>query len=211
MITAADSFLFLLLEQYGLRRLEAFFGSLISIMVVTFGYMYIQAAPSQSEVFLGSLTWYVPSNCLEQAIAILGAVIMPHNIYLHSSLVLSRDIDTKDKAKVREANFYYFIESAIALFLSFIVNMFVLAVFAISFYNVSGIDSSLIDLQTAGDYLGTKFGSSIKYIWAVGLLAAGQSSTMTGTYAGQFVMEVSGVRGYRYVWYEGGNIRVWLV
>jgi len=109
---------------------------------------------------------------------------MPHNIYLHSALVLSREIDTSDEKKVREANFYYSIESAIALFISFIINMFVVAVFAKGFFGKNDIG-----LSDAGELLGQKYGHIALYIWGIGLLAAGQSSTMTGTYAGQFVMQ----------------------
>ena len=140
-----------------------------------------------------------------QAVGILGAVIMPHNLYLHSALVLSRKIET-NKAKKHEANIYNGIESSIALFISFIINMFVISVFANGFSDKTGkepqfakCDTELddtyvcgaqnIDLNAAGCCLAAVFQPSIKYIWAVGLLAAGQSSTMTGTYAGQFVME----------------------
>ena len=70
------------------------------------------------------------SKELLQAVGIIGAVIMPHNLYLHSALVKSRSIDRRDKSKVSDANFYYFIEAAIALFISFIINVFVVSVFA---------------------------------------------------------------------------------
>lgn len=70
------------------------------------------------------------SSVLMQAVGIVGAVIMPHNLYLHSALVKSRDVDRTKPKKVREANYYFFIEAAIALFVSFIINVFVVAVFA---------------------------------------------------------------------------------
>lgn len=70
------------------------------------------------------------SDALLQAVGIVGAVIMPHNLYLHSALVKSRDVDRTKPKKVREANYYFFIEAAVALFVSFIINVFVVAVFA---------------------------------------------------------------------------------
>lgn len=78
-------------------------------------------------------------NCngkvLLSAVGIVGAVIMPHNLYLHSALVKSREIDRKQPTKVREANFYFFVEAGVALFVSFIINVFVVAVFGNGLYN----------------------------------------------------------------------------
>lgn len=74
-------------------------------------------------------------KALLQAVGIIGAVIMPHNLYLHSALVKSRDVDRKSSQKVKEANYYFFIEACIALFVSFVINVFVVAVFAHGLYN----------------------------------------------------------------------------
>ncbi|KAM9673498.1 natural resistance-associated macrophage protein 2 isoform 4-T5 [Trichechus inunguis] len=213
LITIADTFVFLFLDKYGLRKLEAFFGFLITIMALTFGYEYVTVKPSQSQVLKGM---FVPtcSGCdtqqIEQAVGIVGAVIMPHNMYLHSALVKSRQINRANKREVQEANKYFFIESCIALFVSFIINVFVVSVFAEAFFgktneqvvqvckNTSiawtGLfpdnNSTLtVDIYKGGIVLGCYFGPAALYIWAVGILAAGQSSTMTGTYSGQFVME----------------------
>ncbi|XP_042621757.1 natural resistance-associated macrophage protein 2-like isoform X1 [Cyprinus carpio] len=213
LITIFDTFVFLFLDKYGLRKLEAFFGFLITIMALSFGYEYVRVAPDQVEVLKGMFVPYC-SGCgaaqLEQAVGIVGAVIMPHNIYLHSALVKSRDINRGNKKEVKEANKYYFIESSIALFISFLINVFVVAVFAEAFYgktnmevgqkcNESGSPHSdlfpannqtlEVDIYKGGVVLGCFFGPAALYIWAVGILAAGQSSTMTGTYSGQFVME----------------------
>lgn len=90
LITIADTFTFLFLDKYGLRKLEGFFGLLITIMAVTFGYEYIVAKPNQGELLKGMFFPYCSncnSNALKQAVGIIGAVIMPHNIYLHSALV----------------------------------------------------------------------------------------------------------------------------
>uniref|UniRef100_A0A8C4DPJ0 Solute carrier family 11 member 2 n=1 Tax=Dicentrarchus labrax TaxID=13489 RepID=A0A8C4DPJ0_DICLA len=208
LITITDTFVFLFLDKYGLRKLEAFFGFLITVMALSFGYEYVLVKPDQGELLKGMFLPYC-AGCgpvqLEQAVGIVGAVIMPHNIYLHSALVKSRDIDRKNKKEVKEANKYYFIESTIALFISFLINVFVVAVFAEAFYNKTNMEvvgihphSGLfpqdnntleVDIYKGGVVLGCVFGPAALYIWAIGILAAGQSSTMTGTYSGQFVME----------------------
>jgi len=112
---------------------------------------------------------------------------MPHNLYLHSSLVLTRKINNKSANSVNEANIYNAIESAISLFISFVISTAVIATFAV--YSSDPTKDKDLDLESASLALEDVFGSAAKYIWAIGLLAAGQSSTMTGTYAGQFVME----------------------
>jgi natural resistance-associated macrophage protein len=212
LMTGIDTFTFLFLENYGLRKLEAFFCVLIATMCCTFGYMYISSAPPQLDILKRV---FVPgcTNCTskvtEQAVGILGAVIMPHNIYLHSALVLSREINRDKEQSVKEGILYNSIESALALTASFIINLFVVCIFGKMFY---GKDTDgHITLLTAGDELKkydcptgtnrTVFNSTSPspsvpcspgpfwIIWGIGLLAAGQSSTMTGTYAGQFVME----------------------
>lgn len=214
LITIVDTFFFLFLDKYGLRKLEAFFGLLITIMGITFGYEYIRVKPDQGQLLKGMFFPYC-DGCgtpqLEQAVGIVGAVIMPHNMYLHSALVKSRDINRSNKKEVREANKYFFIESSIALFISFLINVFVVTVFAEAFFGktnadvreqcfnqTSGGQSVLfpnntdilkVDIYKGGVVLGCYFGPAALYIWAVGILAAGQSSTMTGTYSGQFVME----------------------
>ncbi|XP_055326953.1 protein Malvolio-like isoform X3 [Sitodiplosis mosellana] len=217
LITIIDTFSFLMLDKYGLRKLELLFGFLISVMAVTFGYEYIVSAPSQIDVMEGMfIPWCKDCGSKEllQAVGIVGAVIMPHNLYLHSALVKSRDVDRRDSAKVRDANMYFFIEASIALFVSFIINVFVVSVFAHGLFNQTnnnvvqmcknnssplyaealdlfGKSTDLVDadLYKGGIFLGCSFGIAAMYIWAVGILAAGQSSTMTGTYAGQFAME----------------------
>ncbi|KAM6463824.1 natural resistance-associated macrophage protein 1 isoform 1-T1 [Liasis olivaceus] len=217
LITIVDTFFFLFLDKYGLRKLEAFFGLLITIMAVTFGYEYVVVNPDQKEVLKGIFIPYC-KHCgheqLLQAVGIIGAIIMPHNIYLHSSLVKTREVDRTNQKAVKEANMYFLIESTIALFVSFLINLFVMAVFGQAFFqhtnqeahdvcanhslflNQSSFpnfpennETVTVDIFQGGIILGCYFGSIALYIWAVGILAAGQSSTMTGTYAGQFVME----------------------
>uniref|UniRef100_A0A668UUA9 Solute carrier family 11 member 2 n=1 Tax=Oreochromis aureus TaxID=47969 RepID=A0A668UUA9_OREAU len=191
LITITDTFVFLFLDKYGMTKEGWFYqGELLKGMFVPY---CAGCGPVQ----------------LEQAVGIVGAVIMPHNIYLHSALVKSREVDRKNKKEVKEANKYFFIESTIALFVSFLINVFVVAVFAQAFYNKSNIEvvkcnatgsphtdlfplnnnTLEVDIYKGGIVLGCFFGPAALYIWAIGILAAGQSSTMTGTYSGQFVME----------------------
>jgi natural resistance-associated macrophage protein 2 len=125
---------------------------------------------------------------------------MPHNLYLHSALVKSRKVDRTQPSKVKEANYYFFIEASIALFVSFIINVFVVAVFAHGMNGKTNEDiiavcqneTSIIneaksifvgkdldvDIYKGGIFLGCAFGMFALYMWAIGILAAGQSSTV---------------------------------
>ncbi|KAL5006554.1 hypothetical protein ScPMuIL_015360 [Solemya velum] len=137
-------------------------------MAVTFGYEYIMVSPSQTKVMEGLFIPYC-KDCgppqLLQAVGIIGAIIMPHNIYLHSALVKSRDVD---RTKREELCAKWKPHAEV-------------------FNNTNG--ELVVDLYRGGVLLGCEFGTAAMYIWAIGILAAGQSSTMTGTYTGQFVME----------------------
>ncbi|KAK6028937.1 metal ion transporter, metal ion transporter family [Ostertagia ostertagi] len=214
LVTIVDTFTFLFIDRYGVRKLEVVFGLLISTMALSFGYEYFVVAPPVLSVLQGT---FIPwcTGCgreeLLQGISIVGAVIMPHNLYLHSALVKSRRVDRAKRERVAEANFYFTVESAIALTCSFFINVFVVAVFAHGFYHKTNYDvrtscdaqhgifdpyafpynneTATSDIYKAGIFLGCEFGLAALYVWAIGIFAAGQSSTMTGTYAGQFVME----------------------
>ncbi|KAL3840454.1 hypothetical protein ACJIZ3_025045 [Penstemon smallii] len=189
LITASDCFMFLLLENYGVRKLEGVFAVLISTMALSFAWMFADAKPSKKELLIGLLVPRLSSRTIRQAVGVVGCIIMPHNVFLHSALVQSRKIDPNKKGQVQEAINYYSIESSAALFVSFMINLFVTTVFAKGFYGSKQADS--IGLVNAGQYLEDKYGGGlfpILYIWGIGLLAAGQSSTITGTYAGQFIM-----------------------
>ncbi|GFZ10187.1 NRAMP metal ion transporter 2 [Actinidia rufa] len=188
-ITASDCFIFLFLENYGVRKLEAVFAVLISTMGITFAWMFADTKPSGKELILGLLVPRLGSKTIRQAVGVVGCVIMPHNVFLHSALVQSRKIDPDKKGHVQEALNYYSIESSVALLVSFMINLFVTTVFAKGFYSTKQANN--IGLVNAGQYLEEKYGGGlfpILYIWGIGLLAAGQSSTITGTYAGQFIM-----------------------
>ncbi|CAB3400327.1 unnamed protein product [Caenorhabditis bovis] len=214
LITVLDTFTFLFIDRCGVRKLEMFFGLLITIMAASFGYEFVVVKPSLPAIISGTVIPWC-SGCgkeeFMQAISAVGAVIMPHNLYLHSALVKSRRINRKSRSCVEEANKYYVIESAVALSASFFINLFVVAVFAHGLYGKTnadvremcisqhGIPDPLafpnntnpveVDIYKGGIYLGCEFGLAAMFVWAVGIFAAGQSSTMTGTYTGQFVME----------------------
>jgi Mn2+/Fe2+ NRAMP family transporter len=183
LITMADTFTFLFIHIYGVRKLEFFFAFLICVMAACFYLNMFIVLPAAEDVFGGFIP-YIPAGAGTATIGLVGAVIMPHNLYLHSALVLSRDVDTSNHGKIKEANMYFAIEAGLSLFVSFLINLAVISVFA----HFEGEDDSVNGLESAGNALNT-FGNGSQYIWAVGLLAAGQSSTMTGTYAGQFVMQ----------------------
>ncbi|XP_054797726.1 metal transporter Nramp2-like isoform X1 [Prosopis cineraria] len=188
-ITASDCFVFLFLENYGVRKLEAVFAVLIGTMAISFAWMFGDTKPSGKELLMGILVPRLSSKTIRQAVGVVGCVIMPHNVFLHSALVQSREVDLRKKGQVQEALKYYTIESTVALSVSFIINLFVTTVFAKGFYGSKQANS--IGLVNAGQYLQEKYGGGlfpILYIWGIGLLAAGQSSTITGTYAGQFIM-----------------------
>ncbi|XP_028772598.1 metal transporter Nramp2 isoform X2 [Neltuma alba] len=189
LITASDCFILLFLENYGVRKLEAAFAVLIATMALSFAWMFGDTKPSGHELLMGILVPRLSSKTIRQAVGVVGCVIMPHNVFLHSALVQSRKIDPLNKGRVQEALKYYSIESSAALLVSFIINLFVTTVFAKGFYGTKQANS--IGLVNSGQYLQEKYGGGlfpILYIWGIGLLAAGQSSTITGTYAGQFIM-----------------------
>ncbi|RLO01957.1 hypothetical protein DYB28_006129 [Aphanomyces astaci] len=184
LITAVDTFTFLLLHHFGVRKLEAFFMALVAVMLVCFCTNAIQGSPDATQVLQGFVPSIPKRYATTQAVGILGAVIMPYNLFLHSGLVQSRSVDRQDGRKLAQANKYFAIEGAVALFVSFLINLAVVCVFAQSFFSLDCLPSfDIHGINTACLPLGAKT------IWAVGLLAAGQSSTMAGTYAGQFVME----------------------
>ncbi|CCD70795.2 NRAMP-like transporter smf-2 [Caenorhabditis elegans] len=214
LITILDTFTFLFIDRYGIRKLEFIFVALISTMAISFGYEFVVMKPVLTKVLTGTVVPWC-SGCGKEeiitAISIFGAVIMPHNFYLHSALVKSRKVDRSSKTRIAEANKYFSIESAFALSVSFFINLFVLSVFARGLYQKTNGDvnsmclshndipdsnvfpnntsSVTVDLFQGGIYLGCQFGLFAMIIWAIGIFAAGQSSTMTGTYTGQFVME----------------------
>ncbi len=187
LITVLDTFLFLLLQRLGIRKMEAFIICLIAIIGISFLTEIIIAKPQMGEVVKGFIP-SIPSNAaLYIAVGIIGATVMPHNLYLHSALVQTRKIK-RDEKGIRRAIKLNFIDSTIALNLAFFVNAAILVLAASAFYFKGRTDVAEIKLayELLDPLLGSKWAP---YLFAIALIAAGQSSTITGTLAGQIVME----------------------
>lgn len=134
-ITILDSFLFLFIHYFGVRKLEFFFLVLIAIMTVTFMINMIEARPDPGEMAFGTFIPTIPDGSIQAALGLVGAVIMPHNLYLHSSLVLTRSVGTSNYDQMRDAIVYNNIESAISLFVSFVISTMVIGTFAVYIAN----------------------------------------------------------------------------
>lgn len=181
-ITILDTFIILLINSFGMRKLEILFAILILIMFFCFLVNLLMIKPVFEDLLLGLYFPSIPNNAYSEAMALVGSITTPHNLYLHSSLVLHQKLEKKDmNNEIR----YLRAELALSLVFSFFINLTVVSTFA----HFSDVNKH-IELSNAGDYLANTFGELGKYIWAIGLLASGQSSTMTGTLAGQYVMHV---------------------
>ena len=184
-ITGFDTLLLLVIQQYGIRKMEALILVFISTIGLSFIIEVILAKPVWGEVITG----FVPrlnSESLYVAIAILGATVMPHNLYLHSALVQTRIIGSTDESK-RIACKYNLIDTSIALNAAFFVNAAILIVSAAVFFSRGIVVTEIQQAhQLLDPLLGTAFAGTL---FGVALIAAGQSSTLTGTLAGQIVME----------------------
>ncbi len=186
-LTILDTFLLLILQRYGIRKMEAFIVSLVAIVGISFLIQLIMAKPEMHEVVKGFVPSIPDNNALYIAIGIIGATVMPHNLYLHSALVQTRKIKRTD-AGIRQALKLNFIDSTIALNLAFLVNAAILILAAAVFYKTGRTD--VAEIQDAYELLSQLLSSKLAPIlFAVALIAAGQSSTVTGTLAGQIVME----------------------
>eukprot|EP00746_Dinoflagellata_sp_MGD_P010456 gnl/MRDRNA2_/MRDRNA2_121591_c0_seq1.p1 gnl/MRDRNA2_/MRDRNA2_121591_c0~~gnl/MRDRNA2_/MRDRNA2_121591_c0_seq1.p1 ORF type:complete len:553 (+),score=66.42 gnl/MRDRNA2_/MRDRNA2_121591_c0_seq1:44-1702(+) len=225
-ITGLDTFTFLLIHYFGKRLLEAFIFILILMMMACF-FLNFAIAPSPAEDFFGGFVPTCPTYAVTPLVGTIGAVIMPHNIYLYGALVQSRGLNRQSELHVHQGNKYNFADAAVALGVSFFINVALMSSFANGFFSTpcaenegaglvcvpgtSGPSSKAvgaavlpcinhegghgycndIGLDNAGTALQTLFGTHgkvAKNIFALGVLAAGQASTMTGTLAGQHVM-----------------------
>jgi NRAMP (natural resistance-associated macrophage protein)-like metal ion transporter len=184
LVTAAAAFGFLFLERFGTRPLELFFGLLILILALSMGGLFAEINPDRAAVLEGFVVPRLPASAMSQAVGMVGCIIMPHNLFLHSALVQSRVVE---KGEEREAITLYTIESTAAILTSVLINSAVVSIFAKGFHG--GPHADEIGLKNAGSYLGRQYGEVMRIIWGLGLVAAGQSSTMTGAYAGQWVMQ----------------------
>jgi len=186
-LTVADTFLFLLLQRWGIRKMEAFIIALVGIIGLSFLIEMFIAQPHLGEVAQGFVPRLQNEEALYIAIGIIGATVMPHNLYLHSALVQTRKIN-RDEKSIRKVIKYNFIDSAIALNLAFFVNAFILILAATVFFKAGKTD--IAEIRQAHELLAPMLGTNLAPIlFAVALIAAGQSSTITGTLAGQIVME----------------------
>lgn len=187
LITVLDTFLLLFLINKGIRKMEAFIIALVVVIGISFVFEMFFAQPVMGDVMRGLIPSMPNSAALYIAIGIIGATVMPHNLYLHSSLVQTRKFD-RSPAGIKQALKYNFIDSTIALNLAFFVNAAILILAAATFHNNGLFD--IAEIQDAHKImepiLGTKWAP---ILFAVALIAAGQSSTITGTLAGQIVME----------------------
>lgn len=187
LITVLDTFLLLLLQRMGMRKMEAFIIALVAIIGLSFLVEIIMAKPQLGEVVTGFVPSIPGKEALFIAIGIIGATVMPHNLYLHSALVQTRRIK-RDEQGIKRALKLNFIDSTIALNAAFFVNAAILVLAATVFFKAGRSD--VAEIKTAHEllsgFLGTKLAPTL---FAIALIAAGQSSTVTGTLAGQIVME----------------------
>jgi manganese transport protein len=190
-LTALDVLLILLLQQKGFRFIEALVISLIGIICVCFGLELLFSQPALSGMmhglFVPSLQILRDPGMLYIAIGILGATVMPHNLYLHSAVVQTRGFERTAEGK-REALRYGMFDSTVALTIAFFVNAAILIVSAATFFR-HGLNQ-VAEIQDAYKLLSPVLGiTGASTVFALALLASGQNSTLTGTLAGQVVME----------------------
>ncbi|ASE35807.1 Nramp family divalent metal transporter [Staphylococcus pettenkoferi] len=195
-ITVLDVFLLLFIMRFGFRKIEAIVGVLIFTVLAIFVFEVFVASPHMNEMlegFLPSQSIITNHSILFIALGIVGATIMPHNLYLHSSIVQSRMYDRNSTESKAQAIKYATMDSNIQLIIAFVINCLLLVLGAALFY---GVDSDKLggfyDLYHAlqnQPLLGATLGSIMSTLFAVALLASGQNSTITGTIAGQIVME----------------------
>ncbi|MEZ0180682.1 Nramp family divalent metal transporter [Flavobacterium oncorhynchi] len=187
LITVLDTFLLLFLINKGIRKMEAFIIVLVAIIGLSFIFEMIFAQPEVPKILAGLIPSIPNSAALYIAIGIIGATVMPHNLYLHSSLVQTRKFD-RSPAGIKQALKYNLIDSTIALNLAFFVNAAILILAAATFHKNGMFE--VAEIQDAHQFLEPLLGTKwAPILFAVALIAAGQSSTVTGTLAGQIVME----------------------
>lgn len=186
-ITVLDTFLLLFLQRLGMRKMEAFIIALVAVVGVSFLIEILLAQPPMGEVAKGFIPSLPNDEALYIAIGIIGATVMPHNLYLHSALVQTRKIN-KTVDGIKQALKWNNIDSAIALNIAFLVNAAILVLAAKVFFSTGRTE--VAELKEAHGLLAGLLGTKLAPIlFAVALIAAGQSSTVTGTLAGQIVME----------------------
>lgn len=203
LITAADVFLLLALQRFGIRTIEA----VVLVLVATIGTCYCielffipETTPNFREMGHALLTPGLrQSGMAFIAIGIIGATVMPHNLYLHSALVQSRKLQKNSRA-IQGAIFYNTIDTTVSLLIAFLINAAILVLAATTFYGKSSVEvagGEIVHFAEDSDWIRVAFltlaplmnTAAASVLFAVALLASGQSSTITGTLAGQVVME----------------------
>ncbi|MBS1753485.1 MAG: Nramp family divalent metal transporter [Ferruginibacter sp.] len=185
-ITVLDTFLLLYLQKLGIKKMEAFIIALVGIIGISFLVQIFLAKPAITEIATGFIPRAMDNEALYIAIGIIGATVMPHNLYLHSALVQTRKIDRTD-AGIKQAIKFNRIDTTIALNLAFFVNAAILIVAATVFFKSGNVD--IAEIKDAHRLLPQFLGNVAPVLFAIALIAAGQSSTITGTLAGQIIME----------------------
>ncbi|HCY8117660.1 TPA: Nramp family divalent metal transporter [Staphylococcus aureus] len=196
LITVLDVFLLLFIMKYGFRKIEAIVGTLIFTVLFIFIFEVYISSPQLNAVLNGFIphSEIITNNgILYIALGIIGATIMPHNLYLHSSIVQSRTYSRHNNEEKAQAIKFATIDSNIQLSIAFVVNCLLLVLGASLFFNSNADDlGGFYDLYHALNtepVLGATMGAIMSTLFAVALLASGQNSTITGTLAGQIVME----------------------
>ena len=185
-VTLLDTILLLFLLNKGMRHLEGFIISMVFIVGLSFLVEMFIVEPDFKQVGLGLIPQNLNGSALYIAIGIIGATVMPHNLYLHSSLVQTRKIE-RTEAGIWESIKMNLIDTSVALNLAFFVNAAILILAAAAFFR-NGYHE-VAEIQDAHKLLQHIFGSLAPALFAIALIAAGQSSTVTGTLAGQIIME----------------------
>jgi len=194
LITTLDVLLLLTLTKVGFRKIEAIVATLIATILVVFLYEVMLSNPSAGQIFAG----YVPSPAIASdkgalllALGIVGATVMPHNLYLHSSIVQARQFERNDKGK-KQAIRFATIDSNVSLSVAFVINSLLLILGASMFYGHASNLGRFTDLYNAlgnSQIVGVIASPVLSTLFAIALLASGQNSTITGTLSGQIVME----------------------
>lgn len=195
LITAADVLILLLLMKLGFRKIEAIVATLVTVILLVFAYEVALSDPS----IAGILGGYVPTSgvitdhsMLYLSLGIVGATVMPHDLYLGSSISQTRQLDRSDSKDIAKAIRFSTIDSNLQLFIAFIVNSLLLILGAALFFGTNSTLGRFVDLFNAlsnPQVVGAIASPMLSMLFAIALLSSGQSSTITGTLSGQIIME----------------------
>ncbi|MGP3640848.1 Nramp family divalent metal transporter [Lentilactobacillus hilgardii] len=195
LITSADVLLLLVLMKLGFRKIEAIVATLVLVILGVFSYEVFLSGPQMNQLFAGYLpTTHIVTNksMLYLALGIVGATVMPHDLYLGSSISQTRAVDRSDREDVAKAIKFSTIDSNLQLTIAFIVNSLLLVLGAALFFGTHSTVGRFVDLFNAlgnSSIVGSIASPMLSMLFAVALLSSGQSSTITGTLSGQIIME----------------------